>query len=93
MLGDTVEMALENMKQTDQSQSEFYAMAQRNGEPIGKYAVRLNLAAGKVNEAGYSLKFCLGLHETLLDGHLEITPEHFNELLHVEGDVTKGKVL
>ena len=54
MLGDTVEMALEKMKQTDQSQhsdgllQEFYAMAQRNGEPIGKYAVRLNLATGKV---------------------------------------------
>ena len=54
MLGDTVEMALEKMKQTDQSQysdwllQEFYAMAQRNGEPIGKYAVRLDLAGGKV---------------------------------------------
>ena len=54
MLGDTVEMALEKMKQTDQSQhsdgllQEFYAMAQRSGKPIGKYAVRLNLATGKV---------------------------------------------
>ena len=54
MLGDTVEMALEKMKQTNQSQhsngllQEFYAMAQRNGKPIGKYAVRLNLTAGKV---------------------------------------------
>ena len=54
MLGDTVEMALEKMKQTDQSQHSngllqgFYAMAQRNGEPIGKYTVRLNLAVGKV---------------------------------------------
>ena len=54
MLGDTVEMALEKMKQTDHSQhsdwllQEFHAMAQRNGEPIGKYTVRLDLAAGKV---------------------------------------------
>ena len=54
MLGDTVEMALEKMKQTDQSQhsdrllQEFYAMAQRNGKPIGKYTVRLDLATGKV---------------------------------------------
>ena len=54
MLGDTVEMALEKMKQTDQSQhsdrllQEFYAMAQRSGEPISKYIVRLDLAAGKV---------------------------------------------
>ena len=54
MLGDTVEMALEKMKQTDQSQhsdgllQEFYAMAQRNGELVGKYAVRLDLTTGKV---------------------------------------------
>ena len=54
MLGDTAEMALEKMKQTNQSQhsdgllQEFYAMAQRNGKSIGKYTVRLNLAAGKV---------------------------------------------
>ena len=54
MLGDTVEMAFKKMKQTDQSQhsdgllQEFCAMAQRNDEPIGKYAVRLDLAAGKV---------------------------------------------
>ena len=47
-------MALEKMKQTVQSQhsdgllQEFNAMAQRNGEPIGKYSVKLNLAAGKV---------------------------------------------
>ena len=54
MLGDKVEMALEKMKQTDQSQhsdgllQEFYAMAQRIGEPIGRYTVRLDLATGKV---------------------------------------------
>ena len=54
MLGDTVEMALEKMKQTNQSQhgdgllQKFFAMAQRNGEPIGKYTVRLDLATGKV---------------------------------------------
>ena len=54
MLGDRVEMALEKIKQANQSQhsdgllQDFYAMAQRNGEPIGKYAVRLNLATGKV---------------------------------------------
>ena len=47
-------MALEKMKQIDQSQhshellQEFYVMAQRNGKPIDKYAVRLNLATGKV---------------------------------------------
>ena len=38
-------MALEKMKQTDGLLQEFYAMAQRNGEPIGKNAVRLDLAA------------------------------------------------
>ena len=54
MLGDTVEEALNKMRQTDQHQhsdrllQEFYAMTQRHNEPIGKYAVRLNLATGKV---------------------------------------------
>ena len=53
MLGDTVEEALNKMRQSDQHQhsdgllQEFYAMTQRH-EPTGKYAVRLNLAAGKV---------------------------------------------
>ena len=65
MLGDTVEMALEKMKQTNQSQhsdgllQEFYAMAKRNGEAIGKYTVRLNLAAGK-----FWLQYCETLGST-----------------------------
>ena len=54
MLGDTVEEALNKMRQTDQHQhsdgllQEFYTMTQRHNEPTGKYAVRLNLATGKV---------------------------------------------
>ena len=54
MLGDTVEVALDKMMMTDQHQhsdgllQEFYVMTQRANEPIGKYAVCLNLAAGKV---------------------------------------------
>ena len=54
MLVDTVEEALNKMRQTDQHQhrgrllQEFCAMTQRHNEPIGKYAIRLNLAAGKV---------------------------------------------
>ena len=54
MLGDTVEMALDKMVMTDQQQhsdgllQEFYAMTQQSNKPIGKYAVWLNLAAGKV---------------------------------------------
>ena len=54
MLGDTVEAALDKMMMTDQHQhsnglfEEFYAMTQRANEPIGKYAVHLHLAAGKV---------------------------------------------
>ena len=54
MLGDTVEAALDKMMMTNQHQhsdgllQEFYAMTQRANEPIGKYAVHLNLAAGKV---------------------------------------------
>ena len=54
MLGDTVEAALDKMMMTDQHQhsdgllQEFYAMTQWINEPIGKYAVWLDLAAGKV---------------------------------------------
>ena len=55
MLGDTVEKALNKMRQTDQHQhsdgllQEFYSMTQRHNEPIGKYAIRLDLATGKVS--------------------------------------------
>ena len=54
MLGDSVLTALEKMKQTDQQQhsngllQEFYAMTQRYHKPKGWYAVRLDMAAGKV---------------------------------------------
>ena len=54
MLGDTVEAALNKMMMTDQHQhsdrllQEFYTMTQRANEPIGKYAIHLNLAASKV---------------------------------------------
>ena len=54
MLGNTVEEALNKMRQTNQHQhsnwllQEFYAMTQRHNEPIGKYAIKLNLATGKV---------------------------------------------
>ena len=54
MLGDTVEAALDKMMMTDQHQhsdgllQEFYAMIQRANEPIGKCAMCLDLAAGKV---------------------------------------------
>ena len=53
MLGDTEE-ALNKMRQTNQHQhsdgllQEFYAMNQRHNKPIGKYAIRLELATGKV---------------------------------------------
>ena len=54
MLGDTVEADLNKMMMTDQHQhsdgllQEFYVMTQRANKPIGKYAVHLDLAAGKV---------------------------------------------
>ena len=54
MLGDSVLTALEKMKQTDQQQHSdgllqpFYAMTQKHNEPTGWYAVRLDMAAGKV---------------------------------------------
>ena len=54
MLGDTVEDTLNKMRQTNQHQhsngllQEFYTMTQRHNEPIGKYAIRLDLATGKL---------------------------------------------
>ena len=54
MLGDSILTALNKMKQTDQQQhsdrllKEFYAMTQKHNKPIGWYAVRLDMAAGKV---------------------------------------------
>ena len=54
MLGDSVLTALDKMKQTDQQQhsdgllQKFYAMTQKHNEPIGRYVVRLDMAAEKV---------------------------------------------
>ena len=54
MLGDSILTALNKMKQTDQQQhsdgllQEFYAMTQKHDEPIGRYVVRLDMAAGKI---------------------------------------------
>ena len=54
MLGDSVLTALNKMKQTDQQQhsngllQEFYAITQKHNEPIGRYVVRLDMAAGKI---------------------------------------------
>ena len=54
MLGDSILTALNKMKQTDQHQhsngllQEFYTMTQKHNEPLGRYAVRLDIAAGKV---------------------------------------------
>ena len=52
--GDSILTALSKMKQTHQHQhsnrllQEFYAMTQKHNESIGQYAVRLDMAAGKV---------------------------------------------
>ena len=54
MLGDSILAILNKMKQTDQHQhsdgllQEFYTMTQKHNEPTGRYAVRLDMAAGKV---------------------------------------------
>ena len=54
MLGDSILTALNKMKQMDHHQhsdgllQEFYTMPQKHHESIGKYAVRLDMAAGKV---------------------------------------------
>ena len=54
MLGDSILTALNKMKQMDHHQhsdgllQKFYAMTQKHNEAMGKYAVRLNMAASKV---------------------------------------------
>ena len=54
MLGDSILTALNKMRQTDHYQhsdgllQEFYTMTQKHSESIGRYAVRLDMAAGKV---------------------------------------------
>ena len=54
MSGNSILTALNKMKQTNQHQhsdgllQEFYAITQKHNEPIGRYAVRLDMAAGKV---------------------------------------------
>ena len=54
MLGNSILIALNKMKQMDYHQhsdgllQEFYAMTQKHNESIGRYAVRLDMAAGKV---------------------------------------------
>ena len=54
MLGDSILTTLNKMKQTDHHQcsdgllQEFYIMTQKHNESIGTYAVRLDMAAGKV---------------------------------------------
>ena len=54
MLGDSILTALNKMKQTDQHQDsngllqEFYAITQKHDEPVGRHAVRQDMAAGKV---------------------------------------------
>ena len=54
MLGDSILTALNKMKQTYYHQhsngllQEFYAMTKKHNESLGKYAVKLDMAAGKV---------------------------------------------
>ena len=54
MLGDSILTVLNKLMQTDHHQhsdrllQEFYAMTQKHNEFIGRYAVRLDMAAGKV---------------------------------------------
>ena len=54
MLWDSMLTALNKMKQMDHNQhsdgllQEFYTMTQKHNESIGRYAVRLDTAAGKV---------------------------------------------
>ena len=77
MLGDSILTALNKMKQTDHHQhsdgllQEFYAMTQKYNESIGKYAVRLDMAAGKVQlQSQEGLGGTPGKQERLLVNHL-----------------------
>ena len=92
MLGDTVEEALNKMRQTDQHQHsdwllhKFYTMTQRHNNPIGKYAVRLDLATGKVRLQSME---ALGSTEEergrlLIDRLLQsINPKLWGQVVHV----------
>ena len=54
MLGDSILTALNKMRQMDHHQhsdgllQEFYAMIQKHNKSVGRYAVWLDMAAGKV---------------------------------------------
>ena len=98
MLGDTVEEALNKMRQTNQHQhsdgllQEFYTMIQRHD---GKYAIRLNLATGKVRLQSME---ALGSTEEdrgrLLIGHLlqSMNPELLGQVAHVvNGKAAHGR--
>ena len=92
MLGDTVEAVLNKMMMTEQHQhsdgllQEFYAMTQRANEPIGKYAICLSLAAGKVR---LQSREALGSNEEergrLLIDHLlqSINPKLRGQVAHI----------
>ena len=92
MLGDTVEAALNKMVMTNQHQhsdgllQEFYVMTQRAIEPIGKYAMCLNLAAGKVR---LQSREALGINEEergrLLINHLlrSMNPKLRGRVAHI----------
>ena len=64
MFGDSVLTALEKMKQTNQQQhsdgllQEFYAMTQKHNKPTGQYAMRLDMAAGKVQLQSWEALGC-----------------------------------
>ena len=92
MLGDSILTALNKMKQMDHHQhsngllQEFYAMTQKHNESIGKYAVRLNMVADKVQlQSQEALGSTPNVQERLLVDHLlhSMNPKLLARVAHV----------
>ena len=90
MLRDMVEAALDKMMMTDQHQhsdgllQEFYAMTQWANQPTGKYAVQLDLVAGKV---------CLQSREALGSSEEERERLLIDRLLRSMNPKLRGRVV
>ena len=91
MLGDRILTVLNKMKQIDDHQhsdgllQEFYAMTQKHNEFIGKYAVRHDMAAGKVWLQSRALGSTPDKQERLLVDHLlqSMNPKLWARVAHV----------
>ena len=89
MLGASILTALNKMnhhQHSDELLQEFYAMTQKHNESIGKYAVRLNVVAGKVwLQSQEALGSTPDKQERLLVDHLlqSMNPKLWARVAHV----------